>query len=259
MGLSSSHPAVKKLLLWASNPPPSNKPNALQQALSNTASAKKNPGPAARIAGTTNRTEQEFLDWMASEWDTVLFERICIPLNLQENCTYTPDVLCLSHDKPARFYEVKGSFWRDDARVKLNLAARLCSPAEMWQAVKAKGTWTLKEVQGESLLGSKKLRGKNSLLLKHTLLNENTGKRAHLTLPTEETIFREGKIEFLFRPAQVSLSAARHRRQHPYKTQTAMGKDFFSKDPETVIKAWQESLPPTVILRWIATLDTLNA
>lgn len=82
-----------------------------------------------RIAGKMNSLEQEFYDqfhkgavWI-DKWAIldVLFEPITI--RLADKTTYTPDFLVIT---TAGFYfvETKG-FWRDDAKVKIKVAAEL--------------------------------------------------------------------------------------------------------------------------------------
>lgn len=247
MGLDPNHPAIKKLLERAANPQALKRPN---HPATKGGVPPKATGIPSHIAGKLNQTEEKFLAIAKEEWDTVLFERITIPINMLERCTYTPDALCMSPGKNPRFYEVKGGFWRDDARVKCNIAARLSGPAEVWQAVLSKKEWKNRRIAGETLNPSEELEGDASFLLKHYLTDDSgeKPKRAELTLPTFRTRFQDGKIEFLLRPRQVSLAAARHRKSHPKRSQTVMGEDFFSKDPEKVINAWKETFPHTVIL-----------
>ena len=46
-----------------------------------------------------------------------------VRLVLGHRCTYTPDFFVVMSDGSVEFHEVKG-FWRDDARVKIKVAAR---------------------------------------------------------------------------------------------------------------------------------------
>lgn len=62
---------------------------------------------AARIAGTVR------------EWH---FE--AVTLKLAHDCRYTPDFLVVRPDGACELHEVKG-FWRDDAKVKTRVAARV--------------------------------------------------------------------------------------------------------------------------------------
>ena len=43
-------------------------------------------------------------------------------LKLAKDCRYTPDFAVMTHDGYLEFHEVKG-FWRDDAKVKIRIAA----------------------------------------------------------------------------------------------------------------------------------------
>jgi hypothetical protein len=56
-------------------------------------------------------------------FQSVHFESIRLVL-AEHRCTYTPDFICIMADGSITAYEVKG-FWRDDARVKIKVAARL--------------------------------------------------------------------------------------------------------------------------------------
>lgn len=48
-----------------------------------------------------------------------------VKLKLAENrCTYTPDFMVIAKDGAVEFHEVKG-FWKDDARVKIKVAASI--------------------------------------------------------------------------------------------------------------------------------------
>jgi hypothetical protein len=47
-----------------------------------------------------------------------------ITLKLADDCRYTPDFWVLDDDDVLAFEEVKG-YWRDDAKVKIRLAAKL--------------------------------------------------------------------------------------------------------------------------------------
>lgn len=68
-----------------------------------------------------------------------------VTLKLAENrCRYTPDFCVVMADGRIEFHEVKG-FWRDDARVKIKVAARLF-PWARFVAVTRKGMgWETEE------------------------------------------------------------------------------------------------------------------
>lgn len=64
----------------------------------------------------------------------------CVTLKLGDDCRYTPDFVVIHRDGTIEANEVKG-FWRDDARVKIKVAARMY-PWMIFTAVsKGKGGW----------------------------------------------------------------------------------------------------------------------
>ena len=75
---------------------------------------------ARRVAGRMNGTEAEyeklFLGRMVHTFEAVT-------LRLADDCRYTPDFMVIAEDGVVEFHEVKAGFWRDDARVKLRVAA----------------------------------------------------------------------------------------------------------------------------------------
>ena len=76
--------------------------------------------------GVMNNTEKEYsqqleLQMLAGEIYAWKFEPVA--LVLADRTRYTPDFLVIEKDMTVRFDEVKG-FWRDDARVKIKVAAK---------------------------------------------------------------------------------------------------------------------------------------
>ena len=69
-----------------------------------------------------------------------------ITLRLGDNCRYTPDFAVLLSDMTFRFYEVKG-FWRDDARVKIKVAASKYPFFEFRAVVWKKNTWEVEVIK----------------------------------------------------------------------------------------------------------------
>jgi hypothetical protein len=64
-----------------------------------------------------------------------------LKLRLAKACFYTPDFLLQYADDHLQMHETKGGFWRDDARVKIKVAARLY-PCFTFRAVQySKGVW----------------------------------------------------------------------------------------------------------------------
>jgi len=94
-----------------------------------------------------NKTERAFLVWLRAVAPSYVHIQD-ITLKLADDCRYTPD---FSVNDPARgcrtFYEVKG-FWRDDAKVKIKVAARLF-PEFRFVVVQKKlgGGWAFSEVK----------------------------------------------------------------------------------------------------------------
>ena len=74
-----------------------------------------------RVAGVKNKTEQAFEDMFLQQKPHGYEE---ITLKLADDCRYTPDYWVLDEDDVLAFEEIKG-FWRDDAKVKIRLAAKL--------------------------------------------------------------------------------------------------------------------------------------
>lgn len=81
-----------------------------------------------------NKTERAFYKYLKSinpPWIGVQ----CMTLKLGDDCRYTPDFFVLNHAGKLIAHEVKG-FWRDDAKVKIKVAARMFLWIEFWVAVK---------------------------------------------------------------------------------------------------------------------------
>jgi hypothetical protein len=79
-----------------------------------------------RKAGQMNKTESAFSDHLRMQEieGTVLCHRFeGVTLKIANDCRYTPDFMVMGVGGEITFYEVKG-FWRDDARVKIKVAAR---------------------------------------------------------------------------------------------------------------------------------------
>lgn len=77
--------------------------------------------------GSMNKTEAAYAELLEGqrvagtlrEWH---FE--AVTLKIAHDCRYTPDFLIVRHDGAVELHEVKG-FWRDDAKVKTRVAARV--------------------------------------------------------------------------------------------------------------------------------------
>jgi hypothetical protein len=91
-----------------------------------------------------NKTERAFKAWLESRFVTVLCQSIT--LRLANGVRYTPDFVTV--DSESRFltaYEVKG-FMRDDAAVKLKVAASVFSWIRFNLVTRAGGAWQVEEV-----------------------------------------------------------------------------------------------------------------
>jgi hypothetical protein len=63
-----------------------------------------------------------------------------ITLRLGDDCRYTPDFWAIGADDVLEFHEVKG-FWRDDAKVKIRVAAEKFPQFRFFAWRHIKGTW----------------------------------------------------------------------------------------------------------------------
>lgn len=67
-----------------------------------------------------------------------------VKLRLADATYYTPDFRVLAQDGTLEFHEVKG-FWRDDARVKIKVAAEM-HPYRFLAVKKTKNGWEHEEI-----------------------------------------------------------------------------------------------------------------
>jgi hypothetical protein len=90
-----------------------------------------------------NKLESKFAEWLEVErldgkfvwWKYQPCKRRIAD---DDTCWYTPDFEALRADGRIVYYEVKG-FWRDDARVKIKVAA-----SEYWMYLFAAASWNKK-------------------------------------------------------------------------------------------------------------------
>lgn len=68
-----------------------------------------------------------------------------ITLKLADDCRYTPDFAVIENDGTLRFEETKGGFIREDAWIKIKVAARRFSCRFTVYQLK-KGEWTIREI-----------------------------------------------------------------------------------------------------------------
>ncbi|MDF3059341.1 MAG: hypothetical protein K0R17_3556 [Rariglobus sp.] len=70
-----------------------------------------------------NKTEAAFLAFLRGEKRWAYIGVQTFTLKLADDTRYTPDFICVGHGGEFVAFETKG-FWRDDARVKIKVAAR---------------------------------------------------------------------------------------------------------------------------------------
>lgn len=76
-------------------------------------------------AGTMNKTEQAYadhLEWLRRMGEVQWFAFEAMTLKLADDTRYTPDFIVMAACGQLEAHEVKG-FWKDDARVKIKVAA----------------------------------------------------------------------------------------------------------------------------------------
>lgn len=92
-----------------------------------------------------NKTEAAFLDELQSSDKYAAIHTQGLTLLLGANCRYTPDFFTIDKEGKAVAWEVKG-FWRDDARVKIKVAARTYRWIKFIAVQKQKGDWVYEEI-----------------------------------------------------------------------------------------------------------------
>lgn len=107
-------------------------------------------------SGIMNATEREYadrLDVLRSAGQISAFWYESVTLKLGADLRYTPDFMVMLEDGSIEVHEVKGTFIRDDARVKL-LAAAERFPFRFFLCVrrtkKLGGGWEITEVKSET-------------------------------------------------------------------------------------------------------------
>lgn len=93
-----------------------------------------------RVAGEQNKTEAAFAAALALMSNVLDYRFEAVTLKIAKDCRYTPDFMVLYNDGSIHFYEVKG-FWRDDARVKIKVAARMFSEFNFTAVTRKGGEW----------------------------------------------------------------------------------------------------------------------
>ena len=95
-----------------------------------------------------NKTEAEYRDRLRVReiaGEIAWFAYEAITLKLAPDTRYTPDFAVMLASGELEFHETKGGFVRDDARVKLKVAAAMF-PFRFYLAQKEKGVWTITEL-----------------------------------------------------------------------------------------------------------------
>ena len=97
-----------------------------------------------------NKTEREFFEWLKKEFEFSAYQILSqsIKLRLAKKTWYTPDFWVLVRGG-WKVFEVKG-FMRDDAAVKLKVAAEMYRYFQFWLVTKKKkkdgGGWDFKKI-----------------------------------------------------------------------------------------------------------------
>ena len=95
---------------------------------------------------TERRFELEYLELWRRERAIDSYQFEAITLKLANGVRYTPDYLVSAIGKTAKIFEVKGGFIREDAKIKLKVAAAEFSQFEFYLAQYSKGEWTINRV-----------------------------------------------------------------------------------------------------------------
>lgn len=92
-----------------------------------------------------NKTERA---WMELRMFTKpkLFRVQHLTIRLADHCRYTPDFFEISRHGEMIAWEVKG-FWRDDARVKIKVAASQEPWLQFWAVFRRKGYWHTEHIK----------------------------------------------------------------------------------------------------------------
>ena len=91
-----------------------------------------------------NKTERLFLAYLRqTNWQWIGIQSVT--LKIGDNCRYTPDFPAIKAGT-LTFFEVKG-FWRDDARVKIKVAARTFPWARFVAVRRKKGSWVFETIK----------------------------------------------------------------------------------------------------------------
>ena len=92
-----------------------------------------------------NKTESAYLDELRSNPEYIAVHVQAITLVLGDDCRYTPDFITLDRNGACKAHEVK-VFWRDDARVKIKVAARTYRWISFVAIQKKKTEWIYEDI-----------------------------------------------------------------------------------------------------------------
>ena len=102
--------------------------------------------PKRKAPGTMNGLEKKYAEMLERQKQNgeILFYKFeSVKLKLANNTYYTPDFMIGYPDRIA-FHETKG-FWREDARVKIKVAARTFEEFEFVAVQWKQKTWVFEE------------------------------------------------------------------------------------------------------------------
>lgn len=94
-----------------------------------------------------NKTEAEYggyLELLKNAKEIAWYRYEGMTIKLAHDTRYTPDFCVVTKDGNLEFHEVKG-FWRDDAKVKIKVAAEMY-PFRFFVIKKSKTGWVVEEV-----------------------------------------------------------------------------------------------------------------
>jgi hypothetical protein len=92
-----------------------------------------------------NKTERAFFEYLSADKQHDFVWVQAFTLKLADDTRYTPDFVTLTSGKLIA-WEVKG-FFRDDAKVKIKVAARMFSVFQFKLVRKGKGGWDFEDVK----------------------------------------------------------------------------------------------------------------
>ena len=105
------------------------------------------PSKSRHKTGRMNQTERLFAEGLEYQKRVGQIRRYwfeSIRLRLADRTTYTPDFM-VERDGSLIIYEVKG-FWRDDARVKIKVAAEMYPCFQFYAVQKTKEGWKVESL-----------------------------------------------------------------------------------------------------------------